>query len=344
MPQRIITDPTHPHGTPRGYWSGCNCDPCRESMRRRRNWLQIRKGEGVVLPTHRLDATAVRDHVRALLAADPSVTYSAIARAAGMSGNGVKNLAIGITTTMRHDKRSALLAVRVDHARAQRVRIPNTEVIPLVRQLQAAGYPQAWIINQGAITNTDLLYHAESWVHINQVRRLQDLHARYADVPATPETEGLSRHSIARARNVARRLGYWPVWHLDANGNVDPRSIREHPWSQLDEKAAVQLDIIRDVLGGTLSIHDVAEKWGMVERRVQRWLSRADLRISDPTSVQRVSALLADYDDGVADPVATALLIGVMSDYKTLGDHPGVLAYREQLALAADPSAAARAA
>lgn len=338
MPMHVITAPGFPHHTKRGYWRGCNCRGCREAMRRHKIFIDLRRTEGRTLGTDRVDSTPAREHLRDMLAADPTITYNAIARAAGISHRGVGDIVKGRYATMRRDHRQRVLDLTVDQARAHREFIPRAEVMPLVRQLQAAGYPLEWLTTHGVLTNTRFAQHRRSpgaaslgfRPHI--ANHIRDLHARYADTPATPEATGIAPHVIARCRDTARANGWWPVWLLDDGGELDPRAVPDHPWAQLDAEAARRLDVLRDVIGG-LSLADIAAKHDVMQRRISRWIAAIGVRASDPTTWTDCAPLLADYYDGDADPVTTALRIGLLNisgnspaSYRT---HPSVAAYLE---------------
>lgn len=99
------------HATRARYLRGCRCEPCRDAHRRYskayKHRVKADPSTGVPAAPMRLDATPVREHVRALL--DSGWTKAAIQREAGLATSHCSHLLSGEYPTIHRRVAARLL-------------------------------------------------------------------------------------------------------------------------------------------------------------------------------------------------------------------------------------------
>jgi hypothetical protein len=333
-PPRVQRDPNHPdfpHGTPKGFTRGCGCGPCDTAEKRRRKNRRVaiargaRKG-GYVTAEEQARVTA---HVKSLLAAVPTATMHNVLEAA--------DLAPGAQRAIRGEKHMAISTARkcmaVTTAKlAAHCRFATHEQLNhLVRTMQALGYPMSWQEAQAGVDlSTTLAKKAAT--PIGKYEKLVALSRRVGDVPATPESTGISQRGITRAKHEASSRGFYPPMCYDENGALDYRAIPEHPWSKADEKAHRRIALVRTIVENfnTHSHREIAHVAGRDAREVERIIDRYKLKRDASRLPKRLAWLrtqLDRFDADVVDPVRFCLEIDLGYPDQFVKDHPGVLSW-----------------
>jgi hypothetical protein len=221
-----------------------------------------------------------------------------------------------------------------------------------IRTMEALGYPLRWIAAESGV----------SVDHIGKIRpgrqtslpiadAIATLAARVADTPAGPEN-GVPWPVAQQARGRAKAAGWYPPAFYDEDRQLIVRAIPDHPWSLLDERAAI---IVHGAyLGGQgRPSAEVARTLGASKAMVQKdckqvWgYAYTDACAFDPIAsrprILEVSRIFHDWEDGQIGPVTAALMLGASFKRPGAGqsDHPELLAWHAAQAAADDTARAA---
>jgi DNA-binding CsgD family transcriptional regulator len=217
---RDVTHPDFPHGTERGYSRGCHEDCCATAKARATKIRTIRKARGIRVRT---DAGPMREHLRALLAADDLVTLEGIARAAQVTSSSLSQVfQIETRTMVRSTTALAVLRLTVEdvlpHESYVRLDRPRQQV----QSLMALGWTGPWISERLGIKSTgtgppDFMYRRAN----RMTRELADkIDALYREIGDRP---GPSR--LTAMRSASRG------WHVpgcyDEDGTFLPWAVRQ---------------------------------------------------------------------------------------------------------------------
>ncbi len=329
-----ITDPDHPdfpHREERGYQRGCRRECCRRAhfVRQKQERMGIRQ----MVP-----AEKVRPHLQRLVKAAGS--QIAVARHLDIAPGTVRQIAHGRVESVHHRLATRIAALSPTAVTPEegvtlsgnQLQVVNKQrSVDLLRRLQADGHPMKEL-------GAELTNHAQApgWVtnyqtHITveAARAVEALYARLVDV----------RGTSTRTARQAAALGYYPGRYYDENDQVDLRAIPEHPWSVLDDRCTRALLVAQALVADpAANRREIAEKVGIIERRVQRVVSMMGVRST--FTKEETAALRAQYEptlnawqyDGL-DTVVAAMRLGLMPniwiahqpDWPTTAEHPGLL-------------------
>jgi hypothetical protein len=333
--RQVITADGFPHGTNRGYELHCGCDPCRDARRSYTKRLTLSRTRGALADGQHVDASAARAHLAELRRQVPLASNYTLRRVTGLSQGTIERLIDGSATRIAVRSARRLLDTSVEDVRAAAFCVDPTDTWNKVRQLQAAGYPVRWQSEQINVARAALVGgDGRELITAKVAEAVADLHRRVGLRLATPATTGVNQRIITRVRIEARKLGYYPPGCYDDNGDLDPRSIPDHPWSMADERAGQCLAILRDILDGELSHADIAVRYGVSDRKVGRVAGAVGVVHTNPEREQAETtarAVLDAYDHTDLDPVHAALRLHLFtSGYAIPSDHPGLLAYQAE--------------
>lgn len=349
-------DPDFPHGTPAGRQRGCTSDfPCpstptcaqaRARQLKRNALLRERGNPGLA------DAAPAFAHTDRLVRAVTGASVHAVLKVAGVPRSSYNRAQKH--GRLHRDSARAILAVTPEALAEYVDRYPAEELMHMVRSMEAAGFPAAWIAQRTGkshLGNWLSREHKRGYAQGHMYRPIKELFDHLDGRLASPQRDGLSSRAIALAQTAGRRAGYYPPSCYDDDGNLNPRFVPEHPWSQLDELCAVALDVAHDLtrVHAEYDLTDVAEAHGWGHKRVDRLWKRLGMRshavgqpgIHDdckPTAA-RIRGVYADYDTRRIGPVTAALLLNLYDpDYLAKNydrHHPELLAWNRQEATAA---------
>lgn len=341
---RVIKDPNHPdfpHGTIVGGRRKCPCSPCRVAKNREDKRLAVlreRRGTSSRCAPAEV-AERVVAHIKHL-AEMPGFGYAAISESVGLS----HSTAGAVVASGRVSPRAAraLLSATPAGVAKHSPWVPHSEVMFLLRTMQALGYPVAWQERKiGHVGLLRLIVDREGKqerVDAKVGQKLRDLAREVGDRRATPGPD-LPASSIAYALSMAKRHGYYPPAFYDEDGTLNWRSIPDHPWSVADEKAHRRIDLLRYVVrrdGFDMNNAEIALATGETKREVERVVAQFKLGHTERRRPKRIAWLKAQLDafDGDADydPITFTLDVGLYTPDAPLipTDHPGFLSWREE--------------
>lgn len=350
--RKVTKDPKHPdfpHGTTRGRSRGCDCSKCTLAERRRRKASQLEAARnGGQYPNRLVDATPVREHLQRLLDSDQHTCASSLSRAVGgkITSVAITNLVSGRTLRVRKGTADALLALTEASVRAHNELVPRDQAVTAVRAMQALGYPLDWQARHlgyapdGNSYAPRFIYddsRRREFIQAGTARKVFELAAQVGDTPATPGTDGLTAFGVNYARRTARALGYYPPACYDADWNLDPRAVEDHPWARADRRAEQRIEVLRRFTDPDRPAGNrIAKEVGCSVRTVDRYaadlgLNRSEPGVSDRERVKELRPLVFAYDDGDVDPVYLAISLGMLERSNNVpSDHPGVMQWDQE--------------
>ena len=195
---------------------------------------------------------------------------------------------------------------------------------------------------------------------------------RVRDTPADAARDGIAQRGLTRAKVDAKRLGYYPPNCYDDDGNLDYRSIPDHPWAGADDHAHDMLDAAHILIGrsederrerlaralGVLSsvelptddtvtddTRDLFTRLETVRRRIHRLKDRFHCRDNDTdraVGLAHLRAILDEWDTSGEDVLTFTLRHDLvrLNSQAVPRDHPGVKAWLAEQAEQAEQEAA----
>lgn len=336
------TDPTDPnveHGKASTYSKvRCRCRACRDAqLRSHTNWIAGRKTDHTIL-----EAPGLAEHVTRLVQAHG---IQAVAAASGVTQYPIRTVMRGSRARVRVIR--ALAATTAAECARHATLVPSATALHQSRTMLALGYPLTWQAKQAGVSATAVHDFATgNRIQQRVAKAMQELADRIGDRPATPE-DGLTPHAISLSKGRARRMGYYPPAYYDENGQVDPRSIPDHPWSKIDTRADDHLRAAKLLITPGHTQEQIAQLIGHSEKWVGARAKSLGLSYTK-TGVNeyavdwslhrdvmtRVSTVYADYEAGEVGPVTAAITLGLMNPTITYKEHPEVVAWWAALRLA----------
>lgn len=310
--------PDFPHGrSAASYASGsCRCLRCRSKH------LEVTKATqlGRIGPNTFVVLPGLADHTKALIEAAGS--GKAVARVCGIGGAAVAKAAEG----QRVRARIARTLLRTTHdecARHARRKV-EPRAYRQVRSMQALGYTLQWISARTRISYSSLQHlKPDTLLAAERIEVIASLAAQVGDTPADPERDGIEPRDILRTAAFARRAGHYPPIYYDENGNLDYRTLPDHPWARLDAKADSRVRAAHLLVATELTQGEVAAETGISDKRVgevaqalgvvyaKQGKKARDVH-SNRAITARVLSVVHDYDTGQIGPVTAALMLDVL--------------------------------
>lgn len=337
-----VTADGYPHGTITGYHRKCRCRPCNDASTAIATKADARRAKGLssgFTPVNDKIARKVTAHTRTLV--DQS-SIAQVARAAGVGTEAVRRCLKGKALLPRTSV--ALLETTHEQVAAATVELgvmDGTQARFYVRTMWALGYPLKWQAEQAGISMQavcDAGSKAHPSIVIKHFRAIEALARRVGDTLAGPD-DGVHPDRATRARNDARRAGWYPPAAYDDNGNLDPRAIPGNAYEKADEWAMKRLIAVRALAGGT-PLKAVARTLNMaketVGKRVRHGLTYEgrglglDVKASAPR-IRQIMDVWHAVEAAEYGPVTGVLILDIHPrDYyalKAWKDHPEVLAW-----------------
>jgi len=350
------TDPDYAHGTETGKVNGCDCTACNDAGWRAGKRRRVARARGVALTADPAKQAEIRAHITMLREAHPGNTLQAIGAAAGISSSTLSWFLMGKTKKMHKSTFTKVLAVKPHHITAKDF-YPREDLVLLVGQLRALGYPVAWQARECGVPRLDVsidLRRGSGPVQASIYNALREVHTRVGDRPATDAHA--PKGVRTRTMNEARAAGFYPPACYEPDGTLDWRAIPDHPWTVIEEQchehiarleAAIKhpdvgarglthitLDYTEDDYAPGTSEHT---EFGRVEMAYRRLLEGLRIRNSDTGAERRAElheALWRFMHKGEGDPVSFCIEQGIMSEKssKIPSDHPAVAKARAEAA------------
>lgn len=341
---RDPSSPDFPHATPAGRRRGCDCTPCRLAKARQDKTGRIARELGRATYYEPALEDQARAHVTALLTAVPLATVVDIAAAAGISRTAARNLHNRAVRRSSAASCRAVLAVTPKELTARARLTTVASITRAVRVLESLGYPVSWQERHTSLRlRTLIALPADATAPNAALHTLELLTKTLCDVTAKPGPD-LTGDEIEAARDNATRHGVYPPMSYDDDGNLIARSIPGHRWTRNDDMAARRLRAVNLILRDTQSRDDAAEQCAMTSRNFQRLVSDVHAMLdavdpntqrSNPAAVRaRIETALWDWDRGEVPATLTALRLGVLSGRAVCADHPDLITWRTEVALA----------
>lgn len=315
-------------GYPRGYDQGCRCVPCVRAHTAYCKQMDSRRHGNRLSDGQHTDAAPATLHLRQVMAQVPDAVPFTVQLATGVTVNTVMSLLDGCGRTKVKTLRT-ICALTPDQLEQHLSWVPAETVHVLASRLRAAGYSLGW---QGRQVGHYVTWYSRRPARLSRVIA-DDWQALYDRVGWRPASvsDGLGLHDIGCARNAAAAAGWKPSYCYSENGEFLARALPEHPWAVLDRRAERRLDIARGLLGG-VDRSVIAGRVGCSRKDVERTAKRVGVYAPNPDRVadtRRMRVILAGYDERAADPVRTALEMGLLLPRPSWAGHPG---YDEWLA------------
>lgn len=309
----------HPHGTWQRYYSGCHCPPCNRA-RRHRDYERARAvANGDPLDLAQVDAQVMHLHIKVLLAAVPHATARDIFALAHLIDSRVAPTYLhgrgAVRDRVRRCTERAVRSITPEMLAAHTKYVPSGPTLRRLDMLAALGYPQRWIAahTEGRPAITMLAQYRPDVVLRTVADAIEALYRRIGERAADPERDRISRNSIVRAVNYARRRGLYPPFAYDDVGNLLDDVVRsEVPdddderewldrWRALDEVLRGRSDreaseaVGRSPVFAGNALRRLALKWriGVGERR---------LGLVDPAERRIIDRIAGDVRTMRADP------------------------------------------
>lgn len=340
--------PDFPHGSPNGYTRRrCRCRPCANaasSDAKRRAMGYLAPGTVITDPA---TLKAVRRRIERLTPG--AVTVHQVARAAGLCREVVQKGVEGRPLSARSVQvLMALTPAEVAAAAKDGARVPADPARHAAMCLWALGYPIKWI---GERTGTDPRWIRSDtpYMTVATITRVMALVEEIGDTPAS-ETDGVDDVQAARARRAARKAGHYPPACYDDDRRLVHRAIPGHPWSVMDERAALVIlgaygasrgtplkTLARDLNASADTLgKDRDLTWGLTYEG-----SRFD-PVASRARVIEIARIYHDWSDGLIGPLTGAMLLGHRFKRMWPGwaEHPELLAWNEEIDSARTDAAA----
>lgn len=357
----VVRDPAHPdfpHGTLRGRARGCTCDDCQVADRKHEKRADFRRAQGVYIksaPPEKVQQAL--DHLARLVADTPGASEHVALEFAGLSDSTMREY----RTTGYFGPKAVrcILSLTPEALAANVARVPADPVYRQVRQLNAAGYPPAWIermtgrSNLRKFTDRHKSSQPQEFVSRKFADKVQGLMESHAWRPACP-ADGIAKCASTQTRQAAMKDGFYPPFAYDEHGYLNLRLLPGHPWAKADDDAGRALDALRASIDNRIdaSADPICQTFGIDRRRLHRIRAKLGLHyntiagggddgfrtVLTPESKAAAAAVrqvLDDADAGKVDRTVAALRLGVVgrrgsSEHVIPGDHPAYLAFQEE--------------
>lgn len=335
-----------PHGTHTGYSTGhCRCLPCTASASVAKKKTHAKPGSPCIDPR---TLRAIRGHVTALI---DNANIEQVARASGVVPSTIKHLLSGdgypqnkIVTILGKVTQADVAAAAKENP------IDAAPANHYVRTMWAAGFPLTWIAQQAGFDEavTHRLGREGALVTPKIAAAIADLADRLDGRQADPERDGIPIRQINRAKNSARREGWYPRDCYHPDGTLNLRAIPDHPWTILDEECGNRLLAARLVAKGITQV-EAADRVGLNAKTLGRmglglvYVGKGTVEIDHHRCYRRVREILetvSAWENAEIGPVTACLSLGFVipvtgrTATAETREHPELVAWQAEQALA----------
>lgn len=327
----VEKDPSHPdfpHRTEKGYFRGCKDECCVRAHSRetkRRTVLRMR-GQTALVP-----AGPVREHLQALLDADPHVNGRTLSGASGLDYQMIHHLLNGTTRSLRAENARTLMGITAESLAAKTFRVPAEQARVLVRGMMAQGWPGSLICERLGYKSGNSRMPVFMYARTDNVtRELYERVRALADEIGT--SQGPSHLTAVRSKN----RGWWPLAAYDEEGNLDLRHLPGHPWAEADDMVGRLLDsLVFWAENPDATLYEVSQEMGREQSEVARLQDRLRRAHGDRwhDALREAVQAYEDGEDGTYVALSAGLvLVGSVPSRQVPKDHPAVALARERTA------------